>query len=188
MADDGVGAALDLVSEEIAAAEAQLEAENQIAFKQKRFDDAHALVESGKRLLEFRTKLDELRKEWRSGIDAKTRDRIKVEPYHLAPHSKGPKTGIRVTLGDGQVIQRTTAADTFADALEALGLDRVRALRETANKLDLVGTIPSDKYGQVRRGGYLIVTHSNTATKKATLERIAKKLGRKLSVEVIGAA
>lgn len=186
MADDGVGTALDLVSEEIAAVEAQLEAENQVAFKQKRFEDTHALVESGKRLLAFRTKLDDLRKEWRSGIDAKTRDRVKVEPYHLAPHSKGPKTGIRVTLSTGQVVQRATAADTFADILEALGLERVRALRETANKLDLVGTVRSDKYGQLRRGGYFIVTHSNTATKKATLERIAKRLGQSITVEVVG--
>ncbi len=187
MADDGVGAALDLVSEEIAAVEAQLEAENQVAFKQKRFDDANALVESGRRLLDFRTKLDELQGAWRSGIDAKTRDRVKVEGYHLAPHSKGPKTGLRVTMLDGRVIQRATAADTFADVIERLGLEKVRELGERANKLDLVGTSPSDKYGQARRGKYLIVTHSNTKTKKATLERIAKKLGHAISIDTPGA-
>jgi hypothetical protein len=84
------------------------------------------------------------------------------------------------------VIQRPTAADTFSDVLEALGLERVRGLRETANKLDLVGTARSDRYSQVRRGGYFIVTHSNTVTKKATLERIAKRLGEPLTVEVVG--
>ena len=37
------------------------------------------------------------------------------------------------------------------------------------------------KYVQARRGKYLIVTHSNTKTKKATLERMAKKLGAAIS-------
>ncbi|MGB4863568.1 MAG: hypothetical protein WBO97_14010, partial [Tepidiformaceae bacterium] len=89
MADDGVSAALELILEEIAAVEEQLQTENQQAFKNEQFSAAKALADSATRLVAFRAKLRELRGEWLSCIDAPTRERVRVEPsYTISPHTK----------------------------------------------------------------------------------------------------
>ena len=186
MNQDGVSTAFDVILEEIAAVENQLAAEGASAFRDRRYDRADELSSSGKRLLTFREKLEQLRDEWKSGIDVETRRRVKVEPgYTIAPHSKAPKTGIRVTLATGRVIQRPTAAQTFTDIIEEMGFEAVRKLSLTVSGVPLVDTKQDDKYSQARRGSYYVVTHSNTKTKKDLLEQIGKKLGKPVRIEIV---
>ncbi|MBK1886297.1 MULTISPECIES: hypothetical protein [unclassified Marinobacter] len=186
MKSDGVSAAFALILDEIEAVEVQLNREGAIAFGKSQYDDAAAISSSGKKLEEFRSKLEKLHSEWSSGIDVKTRERVKIEPgYSLKPHSKGARTALRVTLANGCVIQSNTAAQTMADTIEYFGVENVRALQFTVNGIELVSTSKHPKYGQTRVGNFFICTHSNTESKKKMLERLAIKLNRPLTVEVV---
>ena len=83
MSDDRVSAALELILEEMTAVEEQLRAENQAAFQQREFDLAKSLADAAERLVAFQTKLELLAFEWARGIDAETRERVRVEPCIL---------------------------------------------------------------------------------------------------------
>jgi hypothetical protein len=183
---DGVSSAFEMILEETAAVENQLAAEGVSAFRERRYNDADQLSNSGKRLLQFRGKLEGLRDEWKSGIDVETRQRVRVEPgYTIPPHRKGPRTAIRVTLPTGRVVQRPTAAQTFADVILEMGVEAVRKLNVTVSGVPLVDTKEHQKYHQERRGPHFIFTHSSTRVKKDLLERIGKRLGKALTVEVV---
>jgi hypothetical protein len=186
MKRDGVNVAFEMILEEIEAVEAQLNQEGASAFQQSRYKDADRLSATGKKLREFRGKLETLRRECNAGIDSRTRERVKVEPaYHLASHTKGPKTNLRITLENGRVIQRPTAAKAMADAIEAMGVEKVKAIGLKVSGVPLVGTESHPKYGQLPVGRYLVCTHSNTRTKKEDLERVAKELSQKIRAEII---
>lgn len=110
-ATDGVSIAFDLILEEFAVVEAQLNQEGALAFQLSRYGDADRLSDAGKHVEGFRHKVEALSEEWRSGIDIQTRERVKVRPsYHLRPHKQGLRTNLRVMLGNGQVIPRDSAA------------------------------------------------------------------------------
>lgn len=186
MKHDGVSIAFQMILEEIEAVEAQLNHEGALAFKQSKYENANRLSATGERLGEFRTKLEQLREEWDSGIDVQTRARVKMEPsYRIPRHKKGKKTILRVTLDDGRVIQRSTAAQTMTDTIGAMGAEKVMRLGYRVSGVPLVGTEQHPKYGQTPLGRYLVCTHSNTDNKKEMLERVAKKLNRKITVEKI---
>ncbi len=187
MKSDGVSAAFSLILEEIEAVESQLNQEGSAAFSKSQYDDAEAISSAGKKLKEFRSKLEKLQSEWSSGIDIKTRERVKIEPgYSIRPHSKSARTCIKVTLANGAVIQGKTAAQTMAETIKYFGLENVRALRLTVSGVDLVSTSKHPKYGQVQVGKFFVCTHSNTKSKKKLLEDLSIKLNRPLKVEIIG--
>ncbi|SHH97306.1 hypothetical protein [Desulfofustis glycolicus] len=186
MKSDGVSTAFAIIMEEIGSVEEQLNQEGVNAFTKSKYDDAQRLSEAGKALGKFREKLEALRNEWSSGIDASTRQRVKVEPgYTIKPHSKSTKTILRITLPSGRVIQRPTAAQAMADTIEVFGIEKVRALRHQVSGVDLVSDSKHEKYGQTQVGNYYICTHSNTESKKQLLSKIAKELGQNIVVEVI---
>jgi hypothetical protein len=186
MDHDGVAEAFDLILDEITIVENQLSGEGATAIKEKRFQEAKTVIEAGERLLAFRSKLEGLKREWGT-IDLKTRRRIKVVPgYGGAPGSKAPRTRLRVSLSNGKVVDRRTGADTFADVVEWFGLEAVRALNRKVNGIPLVGDKPHSKYNQLRRGKFLIVTHSSTKSKKEILEQMAAALGKRITVEIVG--
>jgi hypothetical protein len=61
--------------------------------------DGVSLAKSGKQLQDFSKKLRALKDEWSSGIDIKTRKRVKVDSSHqLKVHTKGTKTNLRISL------------------------------------------------------------------------------------------
>ena len=183
---DGVNLALELVLDEINAVEAQLIHEGMAAFQNSRHQDAERLAKSGKQLQDFSKKLSALKDEWSSGIDIKTRKRVKVDSSRqLKNHTKGPKTNLRITLANGRVIQRPTAAAAMADAIEKFGVDHVKALDLHVCGVPLVGTEKSKKYNQTNLGKWLVCTHSSTIEKKKLLEKMGKKLGQEMQVEII---
>ncbi len=183
---DGVNLALEIVLEEISAVEAQLNQEGMLAFQNSRHKDAESLARSGKQLQGFSKKLKALKDEWSSGIDIKTRKRVKVDSSHqLKVHTKGPKTNLRITLANGRVIQRPTAVAAMVDAIEKVGVDHVKALGLHVCTVPLVGTEKSKKYNQTNLEKWLVCTHSSTIDKKKLLEKIAEKLGQEIQIEII---
>jgi hypothetical protein len=85
------------------------------------------------------------------------------------------------------VIERPTAAETFATALELMGLERVAPLGKRLSGIALVSKIPGDGYqSQIRKGDWYITTHSDTADKKKLLQDIGAELNIPVRVEVVG--
>jgi negative regulator of replication initiation len=73
----------------------------------------------------------------------------------------------------------------MADTIEYFGVEDVRALQFTVNGIELVSTSKHPKYDQAQVGKFFVCTHSNTESKKKMLERLAIRLNRPLTVEVV---
>lgn len=186
MKGDSVNTALDLVREEIVAVVAQLNHEGMAAFQHSHYEEAKRLSAQGQQLEKFLEKLLALQQEWVATVAATTRERVQVHPgYHLPAHTKGPKKNLRITLPDGRVVQRPTAAAAFVDVIGRLGIDQVRALQLKVSGVPLVGATKHPKYGQTPLGKWWICTHSNTPLKKELLEKVGSALKQPLKVEVI---
>lgn len=189
MNKDNVTAAFELIIEEIEVIASELAEQGGKAFRDQTYEIAQQLIESGKNLQNFRAKVVALLDDWQSGIDIATRQRFKThrirESKPLKAHTKGPKNGLRVSFSGGPKIDEYFAADTFALALRHIGLDRVEALGISKRNMHLIGTSKSEQYGQRLIDGKYILTHSSTQEKKETLEKIAKKLGVNLKVEIV---
>jgi len=199
MNKDGVATAFELIVGEIESVAAELAEQGAKALREKDYSGAQQVIESGKSLEEFRAKVDALLDEWQSGIDIMTRQRFitarhqelfAVNPKRPKPqalrqhHSKNSKTGLRVTFPDGETIAEYIAADTFALVLRKLGLARVEALGCAELNMPLVGDARSSDYGQRRVDGRYVLTHFSNQKKKEILERVAKRLGTTIKVQV----
>lgn len=187
MNKDGVSAAFELISEEIESLAEGIAQEGSKAFKEKRYADAQDLAETGKNLLAFKTKVDQLLEEWENGFDEATRRRatIKSIPTKSKRITKSKKTRLRVRFKDGMEISKHLAADTFVDALTKIGLSEVEALGISVRGLPLVGNKRSDQYQQRKISEKYIITHSSTGEKADILKDISKRLGLGLSVNIL---
>lgn len=187
MKGDSVTTALDLVREEIAAVVAQLNHEGMVAFQHSRYEEARRLGAQGQQLHRFTDKLRALQEEWVATVEEKTRERVLVNPDYSPPpaHTKGPWKNLRITLPDGRVVQRPTAAAAFVDVLRRLGMEQVRSLQLKVSGVPLVATSQHPKYAQRPCGPWWICTHSNTLAKKELLEKVGKALHKPLTVDVI---
>ena len=94
-----------------------------------------------------------------------------------------PPTRLVVTLEDGERIDRRAATDTFVEAVEKLGIERVRSLGHNVGRFSLIST--SQSHEKQRKSGryYIMIHNTTTAEKKRLLETIASELGVKLKVE-----
>ena len=91
-----------------------------------------------------------------------------------------------MTMPDETVIYKRFAADTFADAIERLGVERVKNLGKTVNARPLVSeNPPSGTSGYRERGDVFINIDSGTRTKKRILDEIASRLEVPLTVEIV---
>lgn len=205
MRRDGVAAALDLILDELSVAYRQLSDEVSDALAEKRTDSAGQLIDTAKRLDAFRTRLEGLKREWTSELDATTRERVLSEPptgdepreaqtfdddagtTAANARTKAAKTVLKVRLPSGRVIHRRIAADTFVETIRELGVENVRALNLTLNKTELVSNALSEKYSGSQRalGDYFVITHSGTKTKKEQLDEISRRLDAGLIVEIV---
>lgn len=101
--------------------------------------------------------------------------------------SKSARSGLIVKFRDGAVLAEKVAADTFAKTLEKFGWERVIDLDLKVNYFPLVSKqqAPDPKRcNQTELGGYFIVTHSSTESKRKLLLRIADDLNEKISVDI----
>jgi hypothetical protein len=88
-----------------------------------------------------------------------------------------PKPRFFIEYGD-LVFERDTAAETMADFLQAVGLERVARLNLRIARLPLVSRQkPPQDRGSCQRGEWFVVTHASNADKKAVLEQVVDMLG-----------
>ena len=102
---------------------------------------------------------------------------------------RGPARDLSVYFPDGTVIAEKTAADTLEAFVKKVGVARVRAEVEehklTFNGVPVISNRKDAKYGKSQRNignGWLLITHSNNATKKHFIQKISNFLH--LSVKV----
>lgn len=101
----------------------------------------------------------------------------------VTPTGRKPPTRLVVTMANGERIDRRAATDTFVEAIEKFGIERVRGLGHNVGRFSLVST--SQFHEKQRKSGRYYITAHNTTTadKKRLLETIASELGVKLKVE-----
>lgn len=100
-----------------------------------------------------------------------------------------PNRKLKVVFGDGTVIDEANAAATFQKAIRKIGPERVRRLGMRQVGIPLVDNRKAERYEYARAqkevgGGLYVMTLSDTLTKQAQLEQIARQLGIKLNVIV----
>ncbi|GAP21633.1 hypothetical protein [Leptolinea tardivitalis] len=189
MNQDGVNIAFELMLDEIQLVIEQLNDEGANFFKNGDYSQAGNLGSVGKELSTFREKLEKLRDEWNRGFDITTRQRVnskKIE-RHIPLAKKKGKTGLRITFSDGTQIKEKTAALSFVNAINKIGVERVKSLNFVVNKIPLVCLYKDKRYGpsQYRLGQYYIITHSSTLEKKSILQDISKKINEKIEIEIV---
>lgn len=186
---DGVTVAFGLILDELNRAADEVNETGAVAFRDGDYDEAEGLMEKGRRLLAFRAKLEALKDEWWTTFEEDIRRGVSVEPERVVrtinADSRGPRTGLVVRLADGTTICERTAADTFVRTLEALGIERVRALNLQVNRHPLVALERSESYNQTESGRYLVMTHTSTAAKQKMLQQIAKALRVSIKVDIV---
>jgi len=186
MNNDGVSIAFELIADELGRVADDIAHQGSLAFKERQYDVAQRLSETGKNLQGFIEKVNYLLEEWQAGIDVNVRRKIQINKIrNIRPHRKSKKTRLRVRFNNGKVIEEYFAADTFALAIKDMGLGKVEALGLTEVGLPLVGTKRSNEYNQRQIDGKYICVHSSTNEKKKTLETIGSRLGVGLKVEII---
>ena len=102
--------------------------------------------------------------------------------------TKAPATRLRVTFGDGTVIEEPKAAETFQKFVMKVGVDKVRSVGIIRNKIPLVSNTLDSKYQSQQRevaDGWYLVTCTTTPSKKKDMEKIASALGLNVKVEEI---
>ncbi len=117
MNKEGVAAAFDLLMEAIEKAHQEITEQITEASQNKDYEKVQTLVENGKSLYAFRSRVVNLRKEWQAGID-KTWPR---KTKRTGKSSIAPATKLRVSFPNGTTIQERHAADTFAQTIRTLG-------------------------------------------------------------------
>jgi hypothetical protein len=186
MNSDGVSIAFELITDELERVAEDIVNEGSRAFKERRYDDAKHLSETGTNLHGFIEKVNNLLEEWQAGIDLTVRRKTHIDKLrNRRTHKKGKKTRLRVSLNNGKVIEEYFAADTFALAIKEMGFSKIEALGLTQEGLPLVGTKKSSDYNQRRIDGKYVCVHSSTNRKKEILETLASRLGLGLKVEII---
>ena len=93
--------------------------------------------------------------------------------------------GLFVTMPNGETVNHSVSATTFAEVIEKLGIERVRDLKHKVGRLPLISTSKDPILGQRKSGPYYIMTNTSTKKKEALLEQIATDLGELLKVEIV---
>lgn len=117
----------------------------------------------------------------------------KVSHRSLGPHTKtkldiAPKSGLRVTMPNGNIIFEKSAKDTFIQTILSIGINKVRPLGIYLCGVPLISNTRDEKYGGAQHhvgGGWMIITHSNTLEKKRILDKIARLLNLNIVTQII---
>ena len=148
-------------------------------------NEAEAKISLIKFINEFKTKLASLGEEW------KTKTNIEVKyscekKNNSVPSSRSPHTGLLVKLPNGDMINESTAAATFARTIKELGIDNVNRLGITVCNWQLISSKkhPNSQYRQQLIDGVLVMPPHSTKHKKKLLEEIARKLNVNIAVSV----
>lgn len=99
-----------------------------------------------------------------------------------------PRTRLRITMPDGLIIEERTAWQSLQKFILRVGVERVRAVGLIANKIPLVSNTVDKKYKTAQKplgNGWLLMTCSDTATKRKQILAIAEALGLSINVEIV---
>lgn len=116
--------------------------------------------------------------------------------YHSTVISKAPPTGLRVNIGNGNVIHNYIAADTFAEAIayavEQKGIDKVvDTIRYYGLYLDGEPLVKNGRFKAEKASdrevfpGYYTNTHVNNAGKQRLLQRISDILNLHWTIQIL---
>lgn len=99
-----------------------------------------------------------------------------------------PRTRLRITMPDGSIIEERTAWESLQKFILRVGVEKVRAVGLIANKIPLVSNTVDKKYKTAQKplgNGWLLMTCSDTATKRKQILSIASHLNLKVYVKII---
>ncbi|MBD5184243.1 MAG: hypothetical protein HDS97_05035 [Bacteroidales bacterium] len=100
-----------------------------------------------------------------------------------------PRTRLRITMPDGSIIEERTAWESLHKFVLKVGVDKVRAVGLIANKIPLVSNTVDKKYKTSQKplgNGWLLMTCSDTATKRKQILSIASHHNLNVTVDIIG--
>ena len=106
---------------------------------------------------------------------------LNPEPIDIFSHQ--PVGDVTVVMVDGEQICRPKVSKTLVEAIERIGIEKVKSLEIEHCRIPIITTFNHPTYTQVRSGGYFIMTNSNTDKKIEQLEEIKDRLN--LNIEVI---
>ena len=99
-----------------------------------------------------------------------------------------PRTRLRITMTDGSIIEERTAWQSLQKFIQRVGVEKVRAVGLIANKIPLVSNTVDKKYKTAQKplgNGWLLMTCSDTATKRKQILAIASQIGLNINVDII---
>lgn len=125
-------------------------------------------------------------------------DAVEIKPDPIVEHKQhkkggkkvvtNPRTRLRITMPNGHVIERKTAWESLHDFVSMVGIDKVRAVGLIANKIPLVSNTVDEKYKSAQKSlgdEWLLMTCSDTATKRKQILTISKVYALDVKVEII---
>lgn len=99
-----------------------------------------------------------------------------------------PRTRLKITMTDGSIIEERTAWQSLQKFILRVGVEKVRAVGLIANKIPLVSNTVDKKYKTAQKplgNGWLLMTCSDTATKRKQILAIAEAVGLSINVEIV---
>ncbi len=188
MEKDDISTAFDLMVGAIKDSIDKIAKDIHTASNQKDFQRSEQLSRGGEPLKAFLKKVEILQKEWNRDFDKALRGRVRA-PRGQAPDKprKASRQRLCITFPDGERINGSQSAHSFAQAIAKLGVEAVKALDLKVCNVPLIDAQRDEKYGSSQRecGSYFVMTHSSTEAKKELLETIAERLGVSLQVELL---
>ena len=125
-------------------------------------------------------------------------DVIEIKPDPVVEHTENkkggkrvvinPRTRLKITMPDGSIIEEQSAWESFYKFVLKVGVDKVRAVGLICNKIPLVSNTVDKKYQTAQKplgNGWLLMTCSDTATKRKQILAIASTIGINVNVEII---
>lgn len=126
-------------------------------------------------------------------------DVVEIKPDPVVEHTEkkkggkkfvtNPRTRLRITMPDGSIIEERTAWESLQKFILHVGVEKVRAVGLIANKIPLVSNTVDEKYKTAQKhlgNGWLLMTCSDTATKRKQILAIASHYDLNVKVEIIG--
>ena len=125
-------------------------------------------------------------------------DVVEIKPDPEVEHSekkkggkkvvKNPRTRLRITMPNGSIIEERTAWESLEKFILSIGVEKVRAIGLIVNKIPLVSNTVDKKYKRAQKplgNGWLLMTCSDTATKRKQILTIASYFGINVDVEIV---
>ena len=102
------------------------------------------------------------------------------QPDTPATRRNKPSTRLRVTMSNGEVIERQHAKATFIEMIEKFGLEKVMSVHPSTVSIE-----QTKKDWWTKHDQFYIHYYADTAAKKRALEEIAQLVGIQLTVEIV---